>query len=267
MIGQQYLQMFFESSDLPRFMIIVGVKGCGKKTIIKECLSKRFDTVYEVGTTIDAIRDVKEKAQLYAGIKTLYVIADADNMSINAKNALLKLLEEPPRDAYFVMTLMDEGNTLETILSRAIVIPMMPYMSSDIVEYVMTKCGKRVELLERLCSCPGEVDALMDNVEKFYEYVQKVVNNIDKVSGSNSFKIGANLNLGDDETKYDLGMFWRAFITECMARLHESTKYAKGVLVTDKYLRNLRQVGINKQMLFDNWLLEVRAEWFDYAEN
>ena len=43
--------------------------------------------------------------------RIIYLIQNADKMSLNAKNSLLKLVEEPPQQAYIIMELQQIENT------------------------------------------------------------------------------------------------------------------------------------------------------------
>ena len=97
----------------------------------------------------------------------------------------------------------------------------------------------------------------------FYNYVEKVVDNIALVSGSNAFKIGDKIAFKDsDEKKYDLKLFWKSFMTICVSRIKDDPfKYSAGIRITSKYLQELRITGINKQSTFDCWLLDIRQEW------
>ena len=277
MIGQKTMQTRMVHAQ-PRFTILVGAKGSGRKTLVNEKVVPKFTFSYTCGVSIDNVRTMIDTAKYNAGVKSLYFIPDADAMSLNAKNALLKLLEEPPRDAYFIMTLENEENTLPTIRSRATIYYMDRYSSLDLTCYMREKWGiqddKMQQLLVRLCSVPGEIDLLANMVTEFDEYVEKVVNNIAVVSGSNSFKIGAKINLDGDDSKFDLGLFWRGFINACMSRIklgkeyaRSNRKYTTGIQITSKYIQSLRVNGVNKQMAFDNWLLDIRAEWFNYADD
>jgi hypothetical protein len=101
------------------------------------------------------------------------------------------------------------------------------------------------------------------NATEFYEYAEKVVDNVATVSGSNSFKIAGKIRFKDaDDTKYDLRLFWKAFMNICTGRLREDPlRYVMGIKITSKYLQELRITGINKQSSFDCWLLDVRKEW------
>jgi hypothetical protein len=222
---------------------------------------------------IDTIREIITQA--YKKITTMiYIIPDADNMSNAAKNALLKVTEEPPNEAYFIMTLEDENNTLETIRSRGTVFHMNNYTREEILDY----CGdkhfnaddedyvKKENIIKELCETPGEVDTLWEsNPIEFYDYVQLVVDNIAEVSLANAFKIPSKVALKEDAEGYDLQLFWKAFfkITIEKAYNHRDDEnvsaYGKAALATSKYLQKLRVKGINRSMLMDTWVLEIRS--------
>lgn len=279
MIGQTYLkerlQNLIQERTFPRFSILVGPKGSGKKTlanwIITKIVRQEALSYSQVcpDVKIDTIRQIIENA--YKTISTnIYVIPDADEMSNAAKNALLKVTEEPPNNAYFIMTLEDENNTLETIRSRGTVFHMDRYTPDEILEY----CGdnhfneddenyeKKENIVKELCETPGDVEILWDsNPLEFYDYVQLVVNNIETVSLANAFKISSKIALKDDDKGYDLNLFWRVFQKICLeiaTTVKEPEiimKYGTWSITTAKFARKLRSKGINKQMLFDNWIL------------
>ena len=277
MIGQTYLkerlQNLIQERTFPRFSILVGPKGSGKKTlanwIITKIVRQEALSYSQVcpDVKIDTIRQIIENA--YKTISTnIYVIPDADEMSNAAKNALLKVTEEPPNNAYFIMTLEDENNTLETIRSRGTVFHMDRYTPDEILEYSIPifgleklDCDTR-QIITDLCETPGDVDILAKmGVHEFNDYVQLVVNNIETVSLANAFKISSKIALKDGDKGYDLNLFWRAFQKICLeiaTTVKEPEiimKYGTWSITTAKFARKLRSKGINKQMLFDNWIL------------
>lgn len=197
--------------------------------------------------------------------RTFYIIPDADTMSIAAKNAILKVTEEPPNNAYFIMTLQDLSNTLATIKSRGTVFNMEYYSAQEIGDYYTQNYDADLnDIILDICETPGEVDLLKTfGVYEFYSYVETVVDNIAEVSGANSFKIGEKIAFkATDTDKYDLPLFWKAFNKVCVQRLREDPiRYAHGVKTTSKYLQELRINGVNKSSTFDMWLLAIREEW------
>lgn len=50
--------------------------------------------------------------------RKVYILRQADSMNFNAQNAFLKLLEEPPKSAAFVLAVANPGALLPTVRSR-----------------------------------------------------------------------------------------------------------------------------------------------------
>lgn len=269
MIGQQHLQnqieQMIENGTFPRFSIIVGPRGSGKKTLAHLIYQKFGTGIFSnIGTSVDAVRQCITQSYMIRGSQSIYLLADADNMSNAAKNALLKVTEEPPNNAYFIMTLEDEHNTLETIRSRGTVFRMDRYTPDEIEEYARIAYLPKLthdQIITDLCETPGDVDILVKmGVQDFYDYVQLVVDNIAEVSLANAFKIPSKVALKDGAEGYDLKLFWKAFINICFLT-QTYDKWGPVVSITSKRLQDLRIKGINKQMLMDNWILEVRDAW------
>ena len=271
MIGQRYLlnqiEQLIENHTFPRFSILVGPKGGGKKTLAKEIIKSLggYGCLCP-DVKIETIRGIIHGAYTTFGGINIYIIPDADNMSNAAKNALLKVTEEPPNNAYFIMTLEDENNTLETIKSRATIFHMDRYTPDEIEEYYRNKfClsettialeRKEISIVRDLCETPGDVESIMKyDATNFYDYVQLVVDNIKEVSLANALKISSKIALKDGEEGYDLRLFWKTFIEVCFTRMR-----IDDVMITSKWLRKLKVPRVNKLMLFDSWVLDLRNE-------
>jgi hypothetical protein len=80
-----------------------------------------------------------------------------------------------------------------------------------------------------------------------------VVDNVADVTIANAFKISEKIAIKEDSEKYDLKLFWKAFMNECIDR--DKPKWA---LITSQCMRELAVNGINKQMLFDKWVMILR---------
>lgn len=72
---------------------------------------------------IGAIRAIKETLWLSPSEapQKIYILPDAQNLTVEAQNALLKSLEEPPAYARFVLTAENRRDLLDTIQSRVTV--------------------------------------------------------------------------------------------------------------------------------------------------
>ncbi len=69
---------------------------------------------------VDEIRDIREKSKfLPAGAKyKIYIIDEVHMLSTSAFNALLKILEEPPKHVIFILATTEPHKVIATILSR-----------------------------------------------------------------------------------------------------------------------------------------------------
>ena len=276
MIGQKQLISVIDNQieldEFPKFSIIVGPEGSGKKTLSYQIANKLGCQRTFIEPKIDAIREMINSAYTVQ-TKTLYVILDG-NMSIPAENALLKICEETPLNTYIMWLVSDSSIILDTLKSRAGIYYIQPYTTTEILEYA--QIGREVvddsDIIADLCETPGDVDRLRAmGMDKFYSFVEKVVNNIANVSSANALKITNNIDTkGTDADKYDMILFLRAFRAICGRELRIAIAnndlegqmwFSDGIKVTTNILNQTRINGINKSALLDMFILDIRREW------
>ncbi len=85
---------------------------------------------------IDTIREIRQDAYIKPNESDykVYIIPNAENMSIGAFNALLKVLEEPPATAMFILTASSKSVLPQTILSRCIPYAVYPLSLDECIE-------------------------------------------------------------------------------------------------------------------------------------
>ncbi len=108
------LEILDPCRELPKYETVL--KICNR--IQKNC-KKLEDTFMYDSLPVQQIRNVS----LWARMKTksgkkVIIIENADQMLESVRNALLKILEEPPEDAVFILTTKCRGAVMPTILSR-----------------------------------------------------------------------------------------------------------------------------------------------------
>ena len=223
--------------------------------------------IYDLYIEDNKVESVRKMIELvYKVNNETFIMPDADTMSVAAKNALLKVIEECPNNNYFIMTLEDENNTLETIRSRGTIFYMDKYTLGEIHEYANQYMehdlqDEEWDIIKNICDTPGDVNILGKSPQAFYDYVQLVVDNMASVSLTNAFKIPSKVALKDGAEGYDLRLFWKTFQKVCGDRILNNNNvlaYFNWIMITSRYLQQLRIKGINKQMLVDNWILEIR---------
>lgn len=281
MIGQQKLVAQIDDliarDKFPRFSIVVGEVGMEHEDVGR-VVAERLECPYILleDVKVDTIRKmIVEAYRLHE--KLVYIIPHADDMSINAKNALLKVVEDTPNKAYFVMCLEDLSNTLATIQSRGIVFRMYHPTIDEIKDFACSLYAdvnkineKEIELYGEICSTPGDVLYFTKhNITNFYNYAEWVADNLFTMSGAEAFSISDKLALKDEEDKYNVRLFlkalqtvfWNKVCSTIRPRQNKKTVYAEIVNIIGIYAQDLRIKGINKSMLCDNLWLEMRKTW------
>ena len=94
----------------------------------------------EVSIKIETIRELKNKlTKTILNNKPRFILIDeAENLNINSSNALLKIIEEPSENNFFILINNQTKVILDTVLSRSI------NFRIDLKE------GKRIEIIEKL---------------------------------------------------------------------------------------------------------------------
>lgn len=269
MVGQEKNKRLVEAYKnspygFPRFMIITGEKGAGKRTlatyIAKEGI-KGFIAYSGIG--VEDVRNTIETSYK-CNAPVVYIFADADKMSPQAKNALLKITEEPPRQAYFILTFEDPNNCIETLRSRATELKMEPYLRRDLIQFTDN------DIIIDVAYNIGQVEELLAlNVDEFVGFCNEVLDNIAVVTGVNAFKIANKFKFKEDGEGYNPILFFQCLSHILWMRVIEaadrndmgSTYYNKMMsmmVCCGKYKRELKIRGVKKESVFDLWILDAR---------
>lgn len=85
---------------------------------------------------IDTIRTLYRLTKSSRDQNMVVVIDDADTMGGDAQNALLKLLEEPPSNVFFILTTHRFAHLLPTVVSRSVHIALKEVSTADSQEFI-----------------------------------------------------------------------------------------------------------------------------------
>lgn len=75
----------------------------------------------------------------YSSPYKVYIVDEAEKMTIQAQNALLKTIEEPPSYGVILLLTSNSGRFLPTILSRCVCLKLKPLPDERIKQYLMEK--------------------------------------------------------------------------------------------------------------------------------
>jgi len=155
-------------------LLLSGVTGIGLMTIARHIASKLSSTSVrdvipdEKGTiTIETIRGLYRLTRTHRDEPLVIIIDDADAMGREAQNALLKLLEEPVENVYFILTSHAPQRLLATILSRVQHVALLPITAEQSAKLIVSDAAK-AQLLFLGQGLPAELYRLQ-NDERYFE--------------------------------------------------------------------------------------------------
>ena len=141
-----------ENNSLSHAHLIVGPDGIGKSILAKifslKILNKSIDRDYvdivkykpkKASFGVDEVRAIIEEVNKkpYEGNKKVIIIYEGNKLTVQAQNALLKTIEEPPHYAVILLLTENVNTFLPTILSRCVTLQLKPVAPQLIKKYLM----------------------------------------------------------------------------------------------------------------------------------
>lgn len=121
------LEGAIKKGTIPHALLFAGPRGTGKTSVARIFASMTGSAsvdVYEIDAAsnrgIDDIRELKEAVYTlpYESTFKVYIIDEVHMLTKEAFNALLKILEEPPKHVVFILATTEFDKLLDTITSR-----------------------------------------------------------------------------------------------------------------------------------------------------
>ena len=229
-IGQEsikkHLQTAIKTGNLSHAYIINGEYGSGRQTIASalaktiQCQSKTDDTdacgvctsckqaeshnhpdikyITHDKTSI-SVNDIREQLNNDISIKPysseykIYIIPDANKMTEQAQNALLKTIEEPPVYAIIILLTENCDSLLPTIRSRCVTLTMNPVEKDQICTYLENKFQLEPEQAQIAANyCQGNIGkairfASSSDFIEMKNQVLKLLKNLDSMDIASIF--------------------------------------------------------------------------------
>lgn len=210
--AQETLAAFVNGGRFPHALLLEGPEGSGRRTFAREIAAALFcrgehkpcgscnqcrkvleqnhpDVEYYGGDGsrrsfhIDTIRQLRQNAWLLPGEAPcrVCVLCGAENMTDQAQNALLKILEEPPEHTVFILTAENRAMLLPTILSRVQTIRLEPLTPAEILPVLRERCpdqpGEKLEWAAETADTIGQALALLadESLQKHAQMAQRML--------------------------------------------------------------------------------------------
>lgn len=263
--------------------LFVGIEGIGKKEIAKEfakmllCISDNkycntckscieFDSnnnpdflyIEPDGNSvkIEQIRYIQRKIQEKPIIsnKKVYIINDADKMTTEAQNCLLKTLEEPPEYSTIILIGSNENMFLSTIKSRCMIIHFSKIEDEKIRKYLEEKYELKdikQNMLEMFQGSIGKAILLKDKKEQ-YEKIEVIIKSLRKKSIIDILNMSEILYKSKEEI-FDILEYINVILIKLARTDYE---YIKCINIVEDTKTRLKQ-NANYDMSIDNMLFNM----------
>jgi DNA polymerase III delta prime subunit len=133
--------------NLPQALILVAPSGAGKSSLLhwfaKDFLGEKYFQYLSIiepekdkkQIGIAQIKEAKRLLILKNNHPRIILIPQANKLSVEAQNNLLKVLEEPPAKTHFILATSSISHILQTVRSRSAIWQLIPPTNSQIANH------------------------------------------------------------------------------------------------------------------------------------
>lgn len=253
MIGQKELVAKLKSysiATLPHTILLVGERGCGKHTLIKELETFYNMSAFDITETIsfESIQEIMNNP-----VNHFYVI-DMTKVNEKQQNIILKFLEEPSRTTYIILTTTSKSILLDTVINRCATFEFAPYSKDELMQFL--PFTDNIEMLVEYCHTPGQINSTsVSAVNELIELSDNIINNIGKARFPNILKISQKCK------GLDIDLLYQVLMERLVSKFKQDSTmlYRDMYLATSQYLKKHNDPRLNQEMLIDSLMIELRA--------
>ncbi|MBU5336349.1 ATP-binding protein [Intestinibacter bartlettii] len=203
--AKKYLSNSIKSNMVSHAYMFEGPTGVGKNTMARElaAILLEMDNLFNSPDYIEIKPDgnsikIAQIRKLQTDILVkpfksykIYVIDEAQKMTVEAQNALLKTLEEPPKYAIIILVTNNKESLLDTIKSRCEIIKFTPIPMREVANYLVTTGvdEKRASLLANFSRGSMQKAIELSESEDFHLMREEVQKYVETFLGGNLIEI------------------------------------------------------------------------------
>lgn len=257
-VGQDKILRFIESntiSTIPRTIMLEGDSGSGRHSICNFIATTYGIEIEDISNNLTF--DKIEQITLTVTPK-LYLI-DSTNITVKNENAILKFLEEPLKNSLIVLITENKYSLLDTIRNRCHNITLNKYSIETLKTFINDTTNE--EMLLKICTTPGDILSMQENsLPQMLLLCNKIFDSIDRASYANTLSISDKIAFKNEKDKYNFKLFFKlltvvAFDRVCCNIPGSNEDY----YLTNEFNNNTSIKNIDKKMLFENYLLRLKA--------
>ncbi len=283
---KEQLVKSLNNNQISHSYLFIGIEGIGKKLIATEfakailCLNDKkycnnckscieFDSdnnpdflyIEPDGNSIkiDQIREMQKKLQEKPIISKnkVYIINNADKMTTEAQNSLLKTLEEPPEFVTIILIGSNENMFLTTIKSRCMILHFNKIDDNQMKKYLKENQGLNEVTQNMLELFQGSIGKAIELKDKQNEYLE-LEKMIEKLSNTNLIDVvkSADILYQTKDEIYEM----LDYVNIVLLRLAtKDVRYTNCIQIVENTKKRLMQ-NANYDMCIDNMLFNIWEE-------
>lgn len=157
-IVEALAKMVATPAECPHSMLFHGPKGNGKTTLarlVAKELGIKGQDLREMDTAdfrgIDSVREIRKQAKYkpLEGNRRMWILDEAHQLTKDAQNALLKILEDTPNHVYFALCTTDPQKLLPTVKDRCSKFEVRPLTNKEMTKLLVKICKAEKEPLQK----------------------------------------------------------------------------------------------------------------------
>lgn len=257
-IGQKSLLNTVDNytlDSMPRTILLEGLKGSGKHSIVNRIASNLNLEVKDISTSInmETIDEINSST-----VPFIYII-DTQMLTLKNENVILKFLEEPLKNAYIFLLCENQYNLINTIRNRCILLKLSSY-SKDELSNFLDKSNPEYDTILNLSQTPGDVKEFQESpTSAMIDFANKIFDNIHNAGYANSLKISDRVALKNEKDKFDFNLFFRILVYVSHKRvLNNIEGCLDDYKITQKYMNMSKVKNVDKKYLFDNYIFALK---------
>lgn len=255
-IGQESILRFIDShnlSNLPRTIMLEGPFGSGRHLLSKYLAEKNNLELIDISDNLnyEYIEFITLKVE-----PCLYII-DCNKITVKNENAILKFLEEPPKNSFIILITENKHSQLDTIRNRCYCLTLQTYNQEQLKLFLTPGTPESVLLI---CRTPGEILGLQEvSIDDLFALCNKIFDRIHDASFANTLTLVNNLAFKDEKDKYNVMLFMRAMVFIATDRVMKNLPYCySDYALTQDYFTRFNVKNVDKKYLFENYLIVLK---------
>ena len=256
----QYLQELGKYRDTPLVKILVGIRRCGKSTIL-EMLKEELirsgiaeEHIISLRYTSEALEEGMSSKEMYQGIKRLmqdqdryYLLLDEVQEVMGWEKAVNSLLEDANTDIYVTgsNSRLMSGEISDYLTGRYISIPVYTLSFSEYLRFKEGDPRSKKELLQEYIRMGGFPIVARSNFEErsAYQIVEGIYNSVINSDITRRYKI-VNLDLFQRVVKFVVENVGKTFSANAIAKFLKSEGRSLSIESIYNYLSYLEKAFV-----------------------